>query len=289
MRKNSRSLLATIFLLALTVGACGRGDAEADLPRVVATTPVLGDVVSTVVGDRADVVTIMPNGADPHAFAASASQVDDILGADLLVVNGSDLEEGLTDVVEQARDAGVPTFTATDHTPAAPEEGDPHFWLDPRAMQDVVTALGAAVEDELAIATETEVGTYNAALTELDTANAAAVADVPPERRKLVTGHDALGWWAARYGFEVVGLVVPSTSTQAETSARQSADLTRTLTESGVDVIFVDTGRSPAIADNIARDSGARVVELDIETLPADGSYITLVERLTETITTALR
>ncbi|MFK8025419.1 MAG: metal ABC transporter solute-binding protein, Zn/Mn family [Ilumatobacter sp.] len=89
------------------------GDSSAaEVPTIVVTTNVLGDVVSSVVGDAADVVTIMPVGADPHDFQASAQEVDSMMNADALIVNGAAVEEGLLDVIESAEDEGVPTFEA---------------------------------------------------------------------------------------------------------------------------------------------------------------------------------
>lgn len=120
----ARRYLAVLAAMALAVSACGSGgDDEAavspaaagvERPTVVVTTNILGDVVGELIGDQAEVITIMPVGADPHDFQPSAQEVDQILSADALIVNGSDFEEGLLDVIDSARDAGVPTFGATE-------------------------------------------------------------------------------------------------------------------------------------------------------------------------------
>lgn len=293
-------------LLAVWTGGCGGGSEDGasdggDTTRtIVATTPVLGSVVESVVGDSVEVATLMPNGSDPHSFSPSASEIDEMMEADLLVINGEDLEEGLEDAIDVAIDSGVPVFTATEHIevreisrtsdgeePADEHEhsgGDPHFWLDPVLMQDVVAALGPAIEAELGVDVSQGTDTFEDDLATLHAANEAAVAEVPESKRKLVTGHDSLGYWADRYGFEVIGAVIPSTSTQAEASSRQVADLSGLIREQGVSTIFTESGTSPAIAETIVSETGARLVELDVEILPDDGSYITLVSGLTQTI-----
>jgi zinc/manganese transport system substrate-binding protein len=270
----------------------------------VATTPVLGSAVGAIVGGAATVVTVMPNGSGPHDFSPSAAQVDAMMGADLLVVNGENLEEGLADAIAAAADAGVPVFTATDHVdvrdPDSPAEeaegdhsddhagGDPHFWLDPLSMRSVTTALASQIESGLGLEIGTGTESFESELDALHTANGTAVAQVPMARRKLVTGHDSLGYWADRYGFEVIGAVIPSTSTQAEASGRQIADLSKLIRDNGVDVIFTEAGTSEQVAETIASETGARVVSLDVEALPDGGDYIALVSNVTETITSNL-
>lgn len=341
------AVLVATALIALVVTACSSSSTDTDSaststkPTIVATTPILGTAAATVVGDAAEVVTIMPNGADPHSFAASPQQVEEMTTADLLVTNGEDLEESLTDAIDQATDAGVPTFTATDHIEVrtlgedevahedehedeadehSDEKGehsdeaghdedeadehsdeagheehghgagtaDPHFWLDPVSMQLVVEALGDTVGDELDVDVTEGVEQYSAQLDTLQADNEERVAQVPESKRKLVTGHDALGYWADRYGFDVIGTVIPSTSSQAEASAGEIAELTETITDAGVDVIFTDVGESPQVAETIAAETGAEVVELDVATLPDDNSYITMITNLTDTITSSL-
>lgn len=312
MRRGATEITcaAVACLLAMWTGGCGGGseggasDGGDTTRTIVATTPVLGSVVESVVADSVEVVTIMPNGSDPHSFSPSASQVNEMMDADLLVINGEDLEEGLEEAIDRAVDTGVPVFAATDHVEVREisqtknsEEpaddhghsgGDPHFWLDPVLMQDVVAALGPAIEAELGVDVAQGTEAFEDDLATLHAANEAAVAEVPESKRKLVTGHDSLGYWADRYGFEVIGAVVPSISTQAESSSRQVADLGKLIREEGVNTIFTEAGTSPALAETIASETGARLVEIDVETLPDDGSYITLVSELTQTITANL-
>ncbi|MEM9133450.1 MAG: zinc ABC transporter substrate-binding protein, partial [Actinomycetota bacterium] len=121
-RSGLWKLFAVLAALVLVAAACGSDDGTTDEanagqsgdgPTIVVTTNILGDVVGELVGDQANVITIMPVGADPHDFQASAQEVDQLLEADALVVNGTSFEEGLLDVIDSAVEAGVPTFEAT--------------------------------------------------------------------------------------------------------------------------------------------------------------------------------
>ena len=122
---------------------------------IVVTTDILGAIVRDLVGDAAEVTVLMEGGVDPHGWAPSARETEAVFGADLVVANGLRLEEGLVDVLESAAADGIPVFQATDHIvvrtlgPGSDEDGvgDPHFWLDPLAMRDVVIALAPGARD----------------------------------------------------------------------------------------------------------------------------------------------
>jgi zinc/manganese transport system substrate-binding protein len=147
------SLLAALPLVA----ACGGGGSAGagDRPTIVVTTPILGDVVSNLVGDEATVEVIMPAGADPHEFQASAREAAEMREADVVVANGGGFEHGLEDAVDGAEADGVPVFHAAENvTPPAPdtpaEDGvDPHFFTDPARMAEAAEALAEVLEAEV--------------------------------------------------------------------------------------------------------------------------------------------
>jgi zinc/manganese transport system substrate-binding protein len=274
------------------VGAGGR-------PQVVVTTTILGDVVREVVGDQAEVSVVMPSGADPHEFAASARQAEAITDADLLVVNGAGFEQGIGDVLDAATDGGTPTFAFAEHVALRQLDGsdDPHLWLDPVAMSEAVGALGdalAAVEGIDAAAVEADVETYRAELTALDAEVEALLAPIPEDDRVLVTNHEVLGYFADRYGFEVIGAVVPSLSTSAEPSAADVDDLADLVRDRGVPAIFAETTQPTTLAEALAEAVGrdVEVVELFSESLGEPGSgadtYLGLVRTDAERIAGAL-
>ena len=287
----------------------GTAHSGTDMPRsVVVTTEVLGSVVRDLVGDGATVHVLMEGGADPHTWQPSARDSEELFEADLVIANGLGLEEGLVTILEQAESEGVTIFEATDHVagrdPAATEPdathegdpadadhehaaGDPHFWLDPLAMRDVVVALVPVLADA-GIAVDARATGIVTALEALDAELAAILAVVPGERRTLVTGHQSLGYFADRYGFTIVGTVIPGLTTSGEPSARDLAELIDEIRGRGVPAIFTEVGTPAAVADAVAAESGARIVELRDAQLPEDGSYPTLLRDIARSVADAL-
>ncbi len=267
-----RYLLA-VLLLALP----GCGDAAADDARleVVATTTMLGDLVRNVAGDAAAVEVLLPVGVDPHDYQPSARQVAALAGADLVVANGLDLEEGLADVLGSS-DARVLELAAQlDPLPFGDGTSDPHVWLDPVRMAQAARLVGAALEavqpgEDWAGRAED----YAAELLAADRQIAEMLEAVPAEARKLVTSHDALGYFADRYGLDVVGVVVPGGSTLAEPSSQDLADLVATIRGENVTAIFVESTEPAVLAEAVAAEVGRdiAIVELYTGSLGEPGS-----------------
>ena len=295
--------------MAPVVSSCAAGggaDERGGRPSVVVTTNVLGDVVAEVAGDEADVEVVMPLGADPHDFAASARQAEAMERADLLVVNGAGFEEGLLGVIESAEDAGAPVFVVTDHVEllqqagdaeASESSGDPHVWTDPSRVATAVEALAdrmAEIEGLDSAAIESRVGAYVGELERLDAEIDDRLGDVPPERRVLVTNHDVFGYFADRYDFEVIGTVIPSSATNASASAADIEALADLIRQRRVPAIFGETTQPTQVADALADEIGddVEVVELYTESLGEDGSgaetYIEMMRVNAERIAEAL-
>ena len=274
-----------LLLLALALAACGDNDgaagASGDRPHVVVTTNVLGDVVSDLVGDEAAVEVIMPPGTAPHEFQASAQQVATMRGADVLVTNGAGFEEGLTEVIEAAEQDGVPTFAAIDAVDTLDLEGDggtdPHFFTDPARMATAARGIADFLVDEVpGLDTPAFASQVRATIDELHALDGEVeqtLSAVPPGRRTLVTNHEVFGYFADRYGFDVVGAVIPAGTTQAEPNAAQLDELAHTIEEQGVPAIFVETSSPTRLADALADEVGdVDVVELFSESLGDEGS-----------------
>jgi len=259
---------------------------------------VLGSLLQDLVGDRARVRVVMPNGADPHGFQPSARDVETIADADLVVENGLDLEEGMHDVLDQARDDGVRAFTASDHVMVrtasvseASDEGhgaeDAHIWMDPIAMRAVVLALAPAL-DGLGLDAGPAARRLAGRLDELDAEVRRTLAAVPPDRRALVTGHESMGYFADRYGFELTGAIIPSLSSQAQASAQALAELRDEVRAAGVPTIFTELGTPEDLADAIGDETGARVLQISTHTLPEDGSYFSFMRQAARTVVDGL-
>ncbi len=302
-------LLPAILASALAVGACGGGSDGASpasaRKTIVVTYAVLGSVVRDLVGEAANVVVLMPNGADPHEWDPSAKDIETVTKADLLVENGLGLEGGMANAFEQAARDGVRRFVASDHvtvrtvgagegagaaggdqSPGAP---DPHLWMDPLTVKQAIDALAPALETELGIDVGGRLASVDGRLEALDAQLRTILQVVPEAQRKLVTGHESLGYFAARYGFTIVGAVIPSLTTQAAPSAADLAALAEKIRAAGVGAVFTELGTPPQVAQAIGRETGVRVVELATHVLPEDGSYETFMKRIATLVADNLR
>ncbi|HWQ07772.1 MAG TPA: metal ABC transporter substrate-binding protein, partial [Holophaga sp.] len=261
-------------------------------------------VVRELVGDTATVIVSMPNGQDPHEWEPSAKDIETIMKADLVVQNGLGLEGGMEKALEQAQAAGVRFFTASEHitirTVGAgeglptgdPDQAvgaeDPHLWMDPLAMKAVVTALATQMKTDLGLDLGERATSLETRLDTLNTEIAAEVAKLPEARRKLVTGHESLGYFAQRYEFTLVGAIIPAITSQAEVSAADLSSLKQLITTNQVPAIFTELGTPPQVAQAIGQEAGVKVVELTTHNLPDDGSYFTFMRNLTSVITQGL-
>ncbi len=309
--------LSLIGLFALLLAACGSApaaqptqapaattDTSAAQPTIVVTYSVLGSVVRELVGEAAEVVVPMPNGQDPHEWEPSAKDIETIMKADLVVQNGLGLEGGMEKTLEQAQAAGVKFFTAADHITIRivgegeglptgdPDQAvgaeDPHLWMDPLAMKSVVTALAAQLKTDLNLDVAARATSLSAQLDALNTELVAEVAKLPEANRKLVTGHESLGYFAQRYGFTLVGAIIPAITSQAEVSAGDLASLKQLIEQNQVRAIFTELGTPSQVAQAIGQETGVKVVELTTHALPEDGSYFTFMRNLTAVITQGL-
>ena len=259
---------------------------------MVATTTILGDVISNVVGGNADIEVLLPPGADPHDYQISSSQAALLYTADLVVANGLGLEEGLIDVIEAAEEDGVNVLEVGDLLDPIPFSGggghghgeedddhaedegghahtgsDPHFWLDPlRVAKAALLIAEALTEIDPSGDWMARAEAYAATLTELDAEIQDILAPIPHENRVLITNHDSLGYFADRYEFEVIGVVIPGGSTLADPSSAELAALVEEIVEEGVKVIFAETIDSTALAEAVAAEAGTDVAVVTLHT-----------------------
>jgi len=297
-----------IFLagLALLTGlsACGpTAPAPASgLPRVLASESFLADIAQNVAASRLTVATLVPLGVDPHEYQPTPQDTVRLAQSQVLIVNGIGYEWWLQKTLanvggqRQVLVAAAGLTAAADPTGAHPD-GDPHMWLDPeRAVRYVenirdgltqADPVGAQVYAANARA-------YIARLNDLDGWIKSQVAQVPAARRLLVTNHESLGYFAQAYGFQVVGTVIPGLSSDASPTAQQLAALIQAVKASGVPAIFLDVGTNPNLADQVAAETGTKVVStLYLETLsPPDGpapTYLNMMKYDVTQIVSALK
>ncbi|MGC5531069.1 zinc ABC transporter substrate-binding protein AztC [Streptomyces sp. SR-10] len=301
-----RHLIASLLALvtAMTATACTAAD---DRPSIVVTTNILGDVTREIVGDEADVTVLMKPNADPHSFGLSAVQAAELEQADLVVYNGLGLEENVLRHVDAARESAVATFAAgeaadplTFHTAAdgGPEgeqgQPDPHFWTDPDRMHKVTGLIADQVIEHVnSVDPDTiraNADRYAEQLSDLTSWMQKSFARVPAGHRALVTNHHVFGYLADRFGFEVIGAVIPSGTTLASPSSSDLRSLTEAMGKAGVHTVFADSSQPKRLAEVLRTEmgGGVRVVELHSESLTAKGAGADTYLRMMRANTTAM-
>lgn len=297
----------------------------AESQTVVVTYSVLGAIVSELVGEMAEVKVIIPDGQDPHDFEPSAKDIEAMNSADLIVSNGLGLEEGLDNALIAADQRGTPHFVVSDHVTtrtggshshesedadhshgsedadhshgseepeesdhAAEEESaiDPHLWLSPHTMSEMLDDLGEALESALGIDVSAAATSMSASLDALDVAISTRITGL--DSCTLVTGHDELGYFADRYGCTVVGTVIPSFSTTAEASAGELAEIGALVREYKVKAIFTGLGTADDVADRLSEELGVPAIELATHYLDGVSNYEAFMNRLVDQIVEGL-
>jgi ABC-type Zn uptake system ZnuABC Zn-binding protein ZnuA len=296
------TLALLIFLFAGGAG-CGSDDDQSG-PTVAATTGIWADVTEQVAGGDASVEQVIPDGSSPHEFQLSAEDRATIEDSLLLVYNGADLEAGVP-----VDEIDVPKFAVADHAGdllpfeearehAAGEEAeeehaadeehehgslDPHVWMDPSRVAAVVPALADALAEEdpdHADGYRSRAQSYAAELQELDSEIEQQIGSIPPQNRKLVTSHDAMGYFADRYGFEVVATPFPASGPEAEASAQTIDEVEQAIRSSGVPTVFAQETDDPEVLERIAGETGVGIEEHLLVEAPGEaGSYVEMLRQ----------
>lgn len=269
--------------------------------RVVATTTIVGDIVSKVGGDRIDLEVLLPPDSDPHAFQASPQDMVAVAEADVVFINGLGLESFLEPMLESATDPdrivsvseGIDPLAGDGHRHEEEEEeegadheegeADPHVWFDPANVMvwaDNTAAALSAIDPAHAETYAANAAAYRTTLEALDAWIRERVAGIPQERRLLVSDHRTFAYFAERYGFEAEDTIFPTTSTLAEPSAGDLAALERRIEAIGVPAVFVGTTVSPRLAERVAADTGAALVRLYTGALSASDGPAPTYERM---------
>lgn len=275
-------LLTPLALCLLPLG-CTTTHIASSTPgqiTVVATTTQMQDLVRHVGGDNVHLVGILKPNVDPHDFEPSPSTAIALTGAKLVVESGVGVDTWIDGLVANAV-PGTPVWVASKGLPlrtgdSSEPAGDPHWWHDPTLFERAATALGerlASIDPAHADAYRANASSYVTRIRAMDAANKRLIATVPRDERKLVTNHDAFGYFAAHYGIAVVGSVLPSLSTVAQPSAKDVADLIGKIRAAHVRAIFTESSLNPALEEQIASEAGVKVyANLYGDTLGPPGS-----------------
>ena len=305
--------LAVLIAAALMAGCTGSAapPEEGGLPRVVASTSIVGDVVAQVGGDAIELHVLMAAGQDPHSYEPTARDIANVEQAHVIFVNGFDLEQTLLTTL-RTTGASVPIIAVSEGIEPIPagehEEGehgeehehgefDPHVWLNPLNVviwaENIAGAL-AEIDPANAETYHRNAAAYAEELRALDAEIEAAIARIPHEQRRIVSNHHALAYFAKRYDIMVVGTVYAGSSSLAEPNAGDLARLVQAIEEQDIRAIFVETSISDQLARVVAEEIGPQV---QVYTLypgalgePGSGadSYLGMMRANMETIATAL-
>ena len=265
---HGRVLLAVALGALLLVAGCSGGerggrDGSGGRLQVVATTTQVADLTVNVGGDRVQVTGLLKPGVDAHDYEPSPADLEAVANADLVVENGVGLESWLADIIQSSGfDGPVVDASQGVRLRQADGEADPHIWQNPRNA----AVMAANIERGLARAEPAAAGAFQANLDAYARRLRALDAEVQRQidslaNRKLVTNHDAFGYYIDRYGLQFVGSVIPSFDTSAELSGRDVRDLVAKVRATKVKAIFTEASLPPKTADTIAREAGVKVVE----------------------------
>jgi ABC-type Zn uptake system ZnuABC Zn-binding protein ZnuA len=284
--------LVCAAVLGASLAGCGGGAGASGSAPVVTETSFLADIAQNVAGDRLQVSSIVPVGADPHSFDPTPQDAAKVARARAVVINSPGFEPPVDTLIAGAGNERLLTIDASAGLPGA--AADPHFWLDPTQVITYVDNIRAgltAIDPAGAATFAANAAAYQAKLRALDTWITQQVALIPPARRLLVTNHESFGRFAARYGFTVVGSILPGGDTEAAPSAHKLADLIKAIKESGAPAIFMETGNLPDLADQLAKETGVKVItDLYTHSVGPDApTYIAMMQWNVEHIVEALR
>jgi ABC-type Zn uptake system ZnuABC Zn-binding protein ZnuA len=295
-------LVFALILVSLLLTACGGTSPSASSGglKVLASTTFLADIAQNVAGDRLQVESLLPFGADPHSYQPIPQDVAKVTDSTLLIVNGTGYEHFLDTILKNA--GGQRTVVEASaglkvrQDASAGHGVDPHLWLDPNNVIQYVENIRAGLTQVDPTGTDVYAANtkaYTVQLQELDTWIREQVNSIPAERRLLVTNHDSLGYFAERYGFTVIGTVVEGTSSLAAPSAQQMAALTDQIRATSAPAVFLDAAESPTLANQIASDTGVTVVtDLYFGSLtdgPPAGTYIDMMKHNVSRIVEVLK
>lgn len=260
------SMLMWAILVVPLAAACGDDEGGGDGRfAVLATTVQVEALARVVAGDDASVRSLLKPGVDPHDHELTAGDRKAISKAGVILRNGIGLDAYLESALED-RGTKEKTFTVTTGITIRKADGeeDPHVWQNPlnvKVMVENIAGALSAKDPANEAGYRDRAAAYLQRLDEVDREIAALIESIPPENRKMVTNHDAFGYFIERYGLRFVGAVIPSLSTQAEPSAKDIATLQDLIKRENVKAIFAESSLDPKIASQVAKDTGVKIVD----------------------------
>lgn len=267
---RSGLLLVALGLLSLVGLACADTSQTTGTGiNVVATTTQIGALTRAVAGDQVRLTVLLPAGADAHDFEPDPQDVRKVHEARLVLRNGIGLDDWMTRTIKNAggsaRVVVVTDGIAVQKSASGDEAGeaDPHVWHDPTnaaVMVDNIAEALSEADPSHAATFGDNAKAYRARLADVDNQIRALIDEIPQEDRKVVTNHDAFGYFFARYGLQFVGAVFPTSSREGQVSAKELAALTDLIKAEGAKAVFAEEEVDPKVARELARDAGVQIV-----------------------------
>jgi len=270
---------AILLLLAGLAWGCTVEGNPAPGRSVTAVENFLADIAQNIAGDRLTVHSLIPFGVEPHEFEPTPKDLAIVSESELLIVNGGGLEGWLEEGLRSIGGTRI-LITASAGLIGRPGDGpipnaDPHYWMDPVLVKTYVSNIrdGLIQFDPSGEAVyRRNADGYVSALEDLDRWIQSQVALIPADRRLLITNHESFGYFADRYGFQILGTIFPGISPDAQPSALQIADLIQQIRASQAKAIFLEAGSNTQLADQISQETGCRVITgLHTHSLTAPG------------------
>lgn len=284
-----KKIFSTLTLALLFLTSCGPAPTSSDSAlNVLASTSFLADIAQNIAGDRVQVDSLLPFGADPHAYQTAPADVAKIAESDLLILNGLEYERFIGPLLENTGGERLVIEATAGLSPNKDAGGehdvDPHMWLDPNLVITYVENIRNGlieVDPDGAEIYKTNTDIYVTKLKELDAWIVEQVNTIPAGRRLLVTNHETLGYFAEHYGFEVVDTILPSFSSEASASALEIVSAIESVKSSGAPAIFLGEVENPDLANQIAEETDVKVVDdLHVESLTDGAPAATYIEMM---------
>ncbi len=274
--KQQNVLITLPLIVCLLLTSCSYSPSmQTSLIKVIAIESFLADITQNIAGNLIHIDTLIPIGLDPHSFELTPQDAVKLSESQMVIINGGGFETWLQTFIQNTTDplhivdasAGLisrlPKSGEAALDSSAAGDTDPHFWLNPEnVIQYVNNIRDALIEMDPANDSDYRhnAQTYIDQLTELDQWILDAVAQIPAKNKILVTNHESLGYFADRYGFQIAGAVIPSTSSDAMPTAKQLADLVAIIRTKHIKAIFLETGSNPDLAEQVARETDITIV-----------------------------
>lgn len=259
--------LCAAILFVAGCGSSGSGDSSGKLD-VVATTTQLGDIAGQIGGDAVDVHQLLQPNTDPHEYEPRPDDIMATANARIVFESGDGLDTWMDSVISESGGDpetvvvgnSVPNRLPGEEEGAEASKFDPHWWHDPENVEAAIPVIRDSLikaDPDKKAAFERNAAVYLAKVKALDAGIRVCFAKIPARERKLVTSHDAFGYFADRYDIEVIGAVIPSQTTQAQPSAGELSDLSALVKKEGVKAIFPESSINPKLEEALAEQTGA--------------------------------